>query len=115
MGEPRLRRLDVVVNDLRELKVKIRQFANNRGECTANIKEAMVLTKPTTREYVRIYTQRYRVSAIYDNRVVEPEEMAVPRQRIDKHVPAATKTRNNRRTIGRGVFYAVQLSDNNTI
>jgi hypothetical protein len=33
----------------------------------------------------------------------------VDRQRLGKHVPAATNTRNNRRIVGRVVFYTVRV------
>jgi hypothetical protein len=39
--------------------------------------------------------------------VLELEEIAVGGQRLAKHVPAATNTRNNRRTVGVVVFYTV--------
>jgi hypothetical protein len=32
-----------------------------------------------------------------------------PRQRLGKHVPAATNTRNNRRNVGRVILYAVRV------
>jgi hypothetical protein len=36
----------------------------------------------------------------------------VARQQLGKHVPVATNTRNNRITVGRGVFYAVRVVPN---
>jgi hypothetical protein len=48
-------------------------------------------------------------------RIMEPEKMAAARQQLCKHVYTETKsrdhrngyTRNNRGTVGRGVFYAI--------
>jgi hypothetical protein len=40
---------------------------------------------------------------------VKPEETAFATQRLSKHIPAATNTRNNRKTVGRGVFYTVRV------
>jgi hypothetical protein len=44
--------------------------------------------------------------------IVEPEEKAVGRQRFVKHVATATNIRNNRRAVGRDVFYAVRVVSN---
>jgi hypothetical protein len=44
--------------------------------------------------------------------IVEPEETAVARQRLGKHVPAAMNTRNNRRRVGCGIFHAVRVVSN---
>jgi hypothetical protein len=41
-------------------------------------------------------------------RIVEPEEMVLSRQRLDKHVSTALDTRNNRRTVVSDVFCAVR-------
>jgi hypothetical protein len=42
---------------------------------------------------------------------MDPEEMTVARQRLGKHVPAATNKRNSRRTLGRIAFCVVHASD----
>jgi hypothetical protein len=67
--------------------------------------------------YIYIYTHNiYVVTCPLNARRVEPEKTVIAGQWLCKHVSSATEsrdrsngyTRNNRGTVGSGVFYAVR-------
>jgi hypothetical protein len=53
-----------------------------------------------------------KLKETYEMTLLSVSSPNVAGQRLGKHVPATTNTHNNRRTLERGVFYAVYVVSN---